>query len=525
MEKKWLWYDWINPIPHTLPEVDGSNFHQKELALAVENNNSTHLKHLLETGGGISLTDAWNKTLIHFAVDRNRLEALEVLLNADGAPIDAEDGPGGTALFNAFKDHNEPAAIKLIQKGANINLTDRNGDTPLLHAVSYNCLRACQLLLAMGVDPNVANYRGSTPLMKACGSECIESLCMLLCYGADATLATTTPRCASLCFAALEVQEILLDYIFDDYKAPVRLPILIEAVVFDDPCVDILFEKVSEVLYTDRELRELLPYILPMNPHYLKLFMELFEDALRDIILGRDFLGAFRSCLEDSVTSAQETSRAIENMTFLVNSHLSACIVRSINKRNRSGFHKFRIGSFFENMGTLNDNQMQRVMSIISHLLTQGVRIDHFDAGIVYMKYGFCSLFKQMMLMDISQTSMPPKRKLLMPQLIYDVQLTIEKFFLNSDQYVSDSLDMVLEHFSHHRLKEFLLHVNDKLERKGKELPEVPLLIELARNETRKHLTEFYNIKNYRQLKCVLEMLELPETLSKILTYEKKLYK
>ncbi|KAJ3644910.1 hypothetical protein Zmor_022609 [Zophobas morio] len=172
-------------------------------------------------------------------------------------------------------------------------------------------------------------------------------------------------------------------------------------------------------------------------------------------------------------------------------------------------------------LGTLNDSQMQKVMSIISQLLTQGVRIDHFDAGIVYMKFGFCSLFKQMILMDIRQTSVPPRRKLLMSQLIYDVQLTIEKFFLNSDQYVSDSLDIVLEHFCHHRLNEFLLRMNDKFKRKAKELPEVPLLIELARNQARKHLVDFYNIKNYGQLKFVLEMLQLPEMLNKLLTYEK----
>ena len=454
-----------------------------------------------------------------------RLEALEVLLNADGAPIDAEDSPGRTALLNALDGHKELAAIKLIQKGANINVKDRKGNTPLFQAISNNCLKVCQLLLEMGVDPDVANYMGITPLHMACWNQWTERLCMLLCYGADATLSTTTPHCRPFSHASSELHEILFDYIFDDYKAPVRLSVLIEAIVYDAPCVDILFEKVSEVFYTDRELNYLVRDISSMNPHYLKLFMELFEDVLRDIILSCDFFGAFNLCLQDLNTSAQKISRAIENMTFLVNSHLSACIVRSINKRNRAGFHKFRIGSFFEYLGTLNDSQMQKVMSIISQLLTQGVRIDHFDAGIVYMKFGFCSLFKQMILMDIRQTSMPPRRKLLMSQLIYDVQLTIEKFFLNSDQYVSDSLDIVLEHFCHHRLNEFLLRMNDKFKRKAKELPEVPLLIELARNETRKHLTEFYNIKNYRQLKCVLEMLQLPEMLNKLLTYEKKLYK
>ena len=447
-----------------------------------------------------------------------------MLLNTEGAPIDVEDwNLQETPLSLALRTRAEPLAIKLIEEGADVNVVDIRRRSPLLHAVSNRCLQACRLLLNKGVDMNLGSDTGQTPLLVACKKNWVEGVCMLLYYGVDATSIVLAAN-AQLTRIPLEIQDILSDYIFDDYKIPVHLNVLMEAMTSQTAFSDTLLQKVSQILYKKEEFDHLVCKIPRLKSHYLQLFIEQFECALIDLILHDDPLLVFGEFLKRDTNSPEENATAIENLSLLVRSHLCSCMVKSINNDSRNPGYIYTVGDFFKQLPKLSETQIKILMDVVSQLLKQGLRINYYDLGVVYVKYGYCPLFKQMSLLNVGNSYMRKKRKQLLPQLICDVKMTMEEFLVNNDQYDSNYLHLVLDHFSHPQLKEIFLNVSDKFERKVKRLPQVPLLIELARNATRKHLVDFYKIRNFRQLAWVVRMLNMPEKCRKILTFEEKLY-
>ncbi|KAI0243187.1 hypothetical protein LSAT2_026207 [Lamellibrachia satsuma] len=71
------------------------------LIYAAEQNSSTIVQLLLDSGATVDLTDGWGRTALHFAVRRAGLKAVEQLLSA-GADVGAQDRKGQTALKYAF---------------------------------------------------------------------------------------------------------------------------------------------------------------------------------------------------------------------------------------------------------------------------------------------------------------------------------------------------------------------------------------------------------------------------------------
>jgi Ankyrin repeats (3 copies) len=129
-----------------------------------------------------------------------RLQIAEILIDA-GAELDADDGFGATALYEAaylgFQDlalfliekkakvntktgiyidgtdditplHRAIGSPKvvaaLIKAGADLNAQDSEGDTPLYWAACNKLRESVELLLQAGADPNLKNLRGRKPI-------------------------------------------------------------------------------------------------------------------------------------------------------------------------------------------------------------------------------------------------------------------------------------------------------------------------------------------------------------------------
>ncbi|XP_049769761.1 poly [ADP-ribose] polymerase tankyrase-like [Schistocerca cancellata] len=123
-----------------------------------------------------------------------RVDELQNLL-AEGAPVDARDTSGFTALHLAVMKAGESKFIVsdvglhtvkcLLNAGANVNAEDLNKQTPLHLAAYRGDLKILWVLLTSPVQLNARDRWGKTPLHWAAATTNKEATRMLLLSGAD----------------------------------------------------------------------------------------------------------------------------------------------------------------------------------------------------------------------------------------------------------------------------------------------------------------------------------------------------
>lgn len=103
-----------------------------------------------------------------------------------GAPVNAREEDGTTALAWAANRGNAPMVRALLDAGADPNLASEMGIGPLALAVANGQEALVPLLLEKGANPNLARENGETPLMTAARTGQVSVMRMLLERGADA---------------------------------------------------------------------------------------------------------------------------------------------------------------------------------------------------------------------------------------------------------------------------------------------------------------------------------------------------
>jgi hypothetical protein len=130
------------------------------------------------------------KSVLHIAVARGDLAAVERYLRKDGIPVDliAEDGLSPLHWSIVSKDPG-PMINLLLEHHANVNVRSvPEGATPLMHATQRKLLDAVVILLDNGADINAADKSGFTSLHRACEMGSTEIVKILLERGADANV-------------------------------------------------------------------------------------------------------------------------------------------------------------------------------------------------------------------------------------------------------------------------------------------------------------------------------------------------
>jgi len=109
------------------------------------------------------------------------------LLIRRGAPVDAFNGKGQTALWCAAAGEDDYLIDFLLDMGADPNQKCQSGETPLMAVQTMHALNA---LIKAGADPNIQDKDGETALMKTNGKFRRERAFVdqLLKAGADPTL-------------------------------------------------------------------------------------------------------------------------------------------------------------------------------------------------------------------------------------------------------------------------------------------------------------------------------------------------
>lgn len=103
-----------------------------------------------------------------------------VRLARAGAPIDARDGAGRTALLIAVDRDRLDAARALMEAGASINAQAQNLDTPWLLAGARGRAAMLELMLERGPDLTIRNRYGGNALIPACERAHVEAVRVLL---------------------------------------------------------------------------------------------------------------------------------------------------------------------------------------------------------------------------------------------------------------------------------------------------------------------------------------------------------
>lgn len=137
-----------------------------ELHEAVQKENITRVKGLLEKGVNVDEKDDEGLTALHYASSMGLDEIVQFLLEK-GANVNAEADNGYTALIGAIYALNFDLVKYLVEKGANINRKQDGRDTPLMSAAINGCPEIVTYLIEKGADVNSKGLNGVTALMHA----------------------------------------------------------------------------------------------------------------------------------------------------------------------------------------------------------------------------------------------------------------------------------------------------------------------------------------------------------------------
>ncbi|XP_046983865.1 poly [ADP-ribose] polymerase tankyrase-1-like [Schistocerca americana] len=118
------------------------------------------------------------------AARTGEVDELQNLLAA-GAPVDAKDGSGNSALHLAVMKASVDAVKCLLNAGANVNVKDSSEQTPLHVAAYRGNLKIMWALLTASAELDVQDLWGKTPLHWAASTNRIEAVRTLLMAGAS----------------------------------------------------------------------------------------------------------------------------------------------------------------------------------------------------------------------------------------------------------------------------------------------------------------------------------------------------
>lgn len=117
------------------------------------------LQGMIDAGFSANMTDHNGRTALHCA--RHGCENfVSILVDKNGADIEARDNAGQTPLHASVLEENETIFLDLLDRGADINARDNNQNTPLILACKQRAYIYFHELLRRGADITLFNADG-----------------------------------------------------------------------------------------------------------------------------------------------------------------------------------------------------------------------------------------------------------------------------------------------------------------------------------------------------------------------------
>lgn len=154
------------------------------LADAVERQNRTAVRRLLEKPIDVNAAQVDGMTALHWAAYHNDLDAVRQLLQA-GAKATVKNRYGVTPLYSACQNGSGTMVKLLLEAGASANATFSEGESALMTAARTGKPEAVRVLLDKGANVKAVGPGNQTALMWAAAEGNLEVVKLLVDAGAN----------------------------------------------------------------------------------------------------------------------------------------------------------------------------------------------------------------------------------------------------------------------------------------------------------------------------------------------------
>lgn len=384
----------------------------------------------------------------------------------------------------------------------------------MLTAQSYHNIEIAHLLVKHGADINATNKYRNTALHTAVCAEQLEIICMLLYYGADADEPNEydeTPFLMALSGRDADIQDLLFNYVVDVNRDTSRFSLLMVALENSSPyCLEIL-DRGANVNYFVSDMNCLAMSLnMPTNAAFKKIwerfnYEEVYENMSESILIS------LRNCtLPDKDW--------LECIYILLTSEHMDKIIAQFYKdvHTLTTLIKWFAWSFF-----LRRIPEETLFEYVCLVLMRGESVYFTDIEAVYMTYRYGETLKLLLLMDI------------IPNCCYRCPLPYfmcnytenENDIINGPDIKEIFLLKTIVFDGNKLAKEMYYDTFPEIQLHWSKPKEVPRLIELARNVSRKAISLKCNKrKSGCQFYTTLRQMKLPVVIEKILCYMQPIY-
>lgn len=202
-----------NSSPSLIQDADFSpmiykGFNGASLINAVESDNVTLVKSMLEEGAPLQSKDIYGNTALHEAASRGNTEISELLVKR-GADVRAKNKVGWSPLHKAVYNGHDSVVKFLLDNGAEVNAKDANDDTPLHVAAVRGRMGSAQILLEKGANIKTKDKDGWAPIHAAVQKGHVKLVNLLINKGADVNVKNTDGR-TPLFFACEQGEDVIV---------------------------------------------------------------------------------------------------------------------------------------------------------------------------------------------------------------------------------------------------------------------------------------------------------------------------
>jgi hypothetical protein len=437
-------------------------------------------------------------------------------MSLDDYPLEFVNKYGETALtlsLTGFVNNDiwmgDHFALELIKKGANVQGISSEGDTLLHCALQRRFMKVAILLIEKGVDVNALDSEGCSPLdasLAWCHHDQIELISALLIHGADPFFVDqygySMFELAVLNERGSLIKTLLYLYTFDDCSnRKIHLEVLLKLAQVESFVCDDMMDTFS-VFEDSFDACVCRRVICSTDIEHFNIIIKKFGSLIRQVLLATHTECGF-TCMWDKTLS-------LKNLNVLLESDL--------NNDTVSFIQNFNSAHIFEKLMDVNSHSY--VLERYCFLLSNGLRISELDLELVYQHYGYCELFRLLFHMDLDIAPYQMEKNLV-ASLYYQPTVNLEEFLKNYTKYSLKDVEKLLNYFTHPGLQELCCTVCPE---KVKNLPQIPLLAEIARNVFRHFFIQTFGIKTAREFYTFLNHLSISPVHKKIIALELPLY-
>lgn len=445
-------------------------------------------------------------------------EVFDYLLSLPDYPIEFEND-GETALMislTGFVSNDiwmrEHFAYELIKKGACFDKIARDDRTLFHHALERSFGKVAKLLLEKGFDINLCDSPLELADEMENSDDCVEVFLMLLMLGADPT---DTDSVFTIFEASIRsnrphvVQEALFYYTYDEFSLiEIHLEQLLQLAANDSPLFYEITKRSFEIKVHSESANSYFNALCSVDPTRLKTIITKLESSI-ELFLTLNYENGY-----NYVHTLHKLS--LENLNLFLECSLKDQMITFINSLQST--------VFISSMGnTTNDESLLTKYTL--YLLSYGLEIVEYDLHYIYFKYGYCDLFKILLHMDFQKENPSELHFNVMPIFIINVTESLQYLL---DNYCTNlnlcKLKEVVSYFSHPTLHSMYERAISEENEKTINLPQIPCLVELARNVFRSYFVNRLQIKTTKEFYTLLNSLRISPVHKEIISYETKLY-